>query len=261
MQADTTGQKGASDRRYTPWGVRREPRRRCEQHRARRTELVPGDGYAETIMTTLGPATYRRARYRNSASGTSLVLADQNLGLIEDYHTRPAAPLGLMMMGHCTPREAEEFFAKVGGMTPSVSTLQRLTQSMHERRESIVRETQADIRESQDIPPDAVTASVSLEGVMVALRACEDGPSGSMLARGLLRHGLLPRHRGPTAEDPLSRLYPVSGKVTLKVQTVSEVAHIRHMRPEIRIGAVADGVPDNFSFLKSLPAETEVSDF
>ncbi len=73
----------------------------------------------KTIMTTLGPVTYRRARYRSGASSTSLVPVDESLGLIDDYLTRPAAQLGLMMMGHCTPREVEEFFAKMGGMTPS----------------------------------------------------------------------------------------------------------------------------------------------
>ena len=70
----------------------------------------------KTIMTTLGPVVFRRARYRNGASSTSLVPVDESLGLIDDYLTRPAAQLGLMMMGHCTPREAEEFFAKMGGM-------------------------------------------------------------------------------------------------------------------------------------------------
>ena len=66
----------------------------------------------KTIMTSLGPVTYRRARYRNGASRTSLVPVDDSLGLVDDYLTRPAAQLGLMMMGHCTAREAEEFFAK-----------------------------------------------------------------------------------------------------------------------------------------------------
>ena len=48
---------------------------------------------------------------------------DESLGLVDDYLTRPAAELGLLMMGHCTAREAAAFFAKIGGMTPSVSTL------------------------------------------------------------------------------------------------------------------------------------------
>ena len=41
---------------------------------------------------------------------------DESLGLVDDYLTRPAAELGLLMMGHCTAREAAAFFAKIGGM-------------------------------------------------------------------------------------------------------------------------------------------------
>ena len=100
---------------------------------------------------------------------------DESLGLVDDYLTRPAAELGLPMMGHCTAREAAAFFAKTGAMTPSVSTLQRLTLSMHECWESLGPETLGSIREAEGIPQDATTASVSLDGVMVPLRPGEDG--------------------------------------------------------------------------------------
>ena len=70
----------------------------------------------KTIMSSLGPVTDRRARYRTGASGTSLVPVDESLGLVNDSLTRTAAQPGLMMMGHCTAREAEEFFEKVGSM-------------------------------------------------------------------------------------------------------------------------------------------------
>ena len=129
----------------------------------------------KTIMTSLGPVTYRRARYRSGASGASPVPVDESLGLVDDYLTRPAAALGLLMMGHCTAREAAAFFAKTGAMTPSVSTLQRLTMSMHECWESLGPETLGSIREAEGIPQDATTASVSLDGVMVQLRPGEDG--------------------------------------------------------------------------------------
>ena len=128
-----------------------------------------------TIMTSLGPLTYRRARYRSGASGSSPVPVDESLGLVDDYLTRPAAQLGLLMMGHCTAREAAAFFAKIGGMTPSVSTLQRLTRTMHERWESLGPETLDSIRDAEGVPHEAVSASVSLDGVMVPLRAGEDG--------------------------------------------------------------------------------------
>ena len=99
--------------------------------RAGRVAVTP-----KTIMTSLGPD-HRRARYRSGASGASPVPVDESLGLVDDYLTRPAAELGLLMMGHCTAREAAAFFAKTGAMTPSVSTLQRLTLSMHECWESL----------------------------------------------------------------------------------------------------------------------------
>ena len=57
---------------------------------------------AKTIMSTLGPVAYRQARYRHGAERASLVPVDESLGLVNDYLTRPAARLGLMMMGHGT---------------------------------------------------------------------------------------------------------------------------------------------------------------
>ena len=53
---------------------------------------------------------------------------------------------------------------------------------------------------------------------------------------------------------------PESGKLTLKAQLASEVAHIRRARPEIGIVAIADGAADNWTFLETLSPETAHSD-
>ena len=74
-----------------------------------------------TIMTSVGPLTYRPVRYRSGASGSSPVPVDESQGLVDDYLTRPSAQLGLLMMGHRTAGEAAAFVAKIGGMTPWVS--------------------------------------------------------------------------------------------------------------------------------------------
>ena len=148
-------------------------------------------------MSTLGPVTYRRARYRHGASRTSFVPVDESLGLVNDWPTRPTARLGLMMMGHGTAREAEAFFSELGAVAPSASTLQRLARTMHERWESLGLQALESIRDREDIPPEAVSASVSLDGVMVALRAGEDGaprPAGA---------------RPPAARSPSCRSEPV----------------------------------------------------
>ena len=54
---------------------------------------------------------------------------------------------------------------------------------------------------------------------------------------------------------------PEGGKVTLKAQLASEVAHIRQLRPDVRIVAIADAAADNWTFLETLSPETEVIDF
>ncbi len=58
-----------------------------------------------------------------------------------------------------------------------------------------------------------------------------------------------------------ARFCVIANKAALKAQLASEVAHIRRVSPKIRIGAVADGAADNWTFLESLSPETEVIDF
>ena len=71
------------------------------------------------IMTSPEPVRYMRPRYRCDSEACALVSVDNSRtggGLM----TQPAAYLAVTMMGHCTVRGAELFFARMGGMTPSV---------------------------------------------------------------------------------------------------------------------------------------------
>ena len=103
-----------------------------------------------------------------------------------------------------------------------------------------------------------MSASVSLDGVMVALRTGEDGCADACWREASC--GMVSFHDAEGKR--LKTLYlgrmPESGKVPLKAQLASEVAHIRRVRPEIRVGA---GAVDNWTFLESLSPETEVIDF
>lgn len=215
----------------------------------------------KTIMSTLGPVTYRRARYRHGASRTSFVPVDVSLGLVNDWLTRPAARLGLLMMGHCTAREAEAFFSEMGAMAPSASTLQRLARTMHERWEGLGPQALESIRNTEDIPPEAVSASVSLDGVMVALRAGEDGRGEACWREAACGTVSFHDREGERLKTLYLARMPESGKHTLKAQLASEVAHIRRAHPDIAITAVADGAPDNWTFLESLSPEAQAVDF
>ena len=132
---------------------------------------------------------------------------------------------------------------------------------MHECWESLGPETLGSIREAEGIPQDATTASVSLDGVMVPLRPGEDGRAKASWREAAC--GTVSFHDAEGKR--LKTLYlgpmPESGKLTLKAQLASEVAHIRRARPEIGIVAIADGAADNWTFLETLSPETEVIDF
>ncbi len=216
---------------------------------------------AKTVMTSVGAVEYRRPRYRRDGASSSIVPVDESLGLVNGCLTRTAAHLGVWLMGHCTAREAEAFFSKMGTMTPSASTLQRLVKTAHGSWETIGATALDAIRAAEGIPADAVTAAVSLDGIMVPLRAGEDGRAEACWREASC--GTVSFH--DSEGERLHTLYlgrmPESGKVSLKAQLRAEVAHIKAFRPDMEIVALADGALDNWTFLETLSPMEEVVDF
>ncbi len=183
------------------------------------------------------------------------------MSLVDDYLTRPAAQLGLMMMGHCTAREAEAFFGKLGAMTPSASTLQRLSLTMQERWESLGPQTLEGIREAEDIPQDAVTASVSLDGAMVALRAGEDGRCEACWREAACGTVSFHDADGERLKTVYLGRIPEGGKRTLKAQLASEGAHIKTDAVPRSGSAPSPTAPPTTGPSSGLEPETEVIDF
>ena len=132
---------------------------------------------------------------------------------------------------------------------------------MHECWESLGPETLGSIREAEGIPQDATTASVSLDGVMVPLRPGEDGRAKASWREAACGTVSFHDAEGKRLKTLYLGRMPESGKLTLKAQLASEVAHIRRARPEIGIVAIADGAADNWTFLETLSPETEVIDY
>ena len=102
------------------------------------------------------------------------------------------------------------------------------------------------------------TASVSLDGVMVPLRPGEDGRAKASWREAACGTVSFHDAEGKRLKTLYLGRMPESGKLTLKAQLASEVAHIRRARPEIGIVAIADGAADNWTFLETLSPETEV---
>ena len=102
---------------------------------------------------------------------------------------------------------------------------------------------------------------MSLDGVMVPLRAGEDGRAEASWREAACGTVSFHDARGERLKTLYLGRMPESGKLTLKAQLASEVAHIRQLRPDVRIVAIADGAADNWTFLETLSPETEVIDF
>ena len=182
------------------------------------------------------------------------------------YFTPLAAQNAAWAVAHLTPQESETMFARMGGMNPSKSTLDRLPKGLSERWEASRTKFEAAVRAEEQVPPEAVSVGVSLDGVLVPMKDGErqekraasraegrqtKGPAGYHEAScGTLT--LYDRDGQPLRTIRVARM-PEKNKATLKTQLTAELERLLALAPELRVVPVADGVKDNWSFLSRLP--------
>ena len=214
-----------------------------------------------TIITAVGSVEFERCRYRTGKPGLSLFPVDDSLGLVDGHLTRRAGLLSVEMTSHCPPREAHEIFRKMGMLEPSASTLHRVTRLMHAEWDATAPEDKQMIRSGEDIPAEATSIAVSLDGIMVPL-----AKGGGGVSEGSWREASCGTVSFQDGEgNRLKTLYygrmPESGKATLKGQLATTVAQVRDLRPDIRVAAIADGAVDNWTFLEGLDPDARALDF
>ena len=213
---------------------------------------------SKTIHTLFGPVTFSRSLYRSPGS-PSFSPVDESLGLFDTYLTGPAARSALALLCHCTPRDGAEIFERLGGMTPSSSCLKRLLTRAGKRWKAGEEEAMDGIREVETVPEEAVSCAVSLDGVMVPLRPDGDGEACWREASS----GTVSFHGadGTRLKTLSFGRMPETGKTTLKALLAAEVAHVRKVRPDLKLVAVADAAPDNWTFLGKLRPDEQAIDF
>ena len=216
----------------------------------------------KTIATLLGRVTYKRSRYRSCEAGASRVPVDDGLGLINGHLTRPMARVCVLMTSHCPARDACGILAEIGGASPSVSTLQRVTRSMNAELEKLPSERRARIRSAEDIPADARSLSVSLDGVMVPLTQGEDGRSEGAWREASCGAVSFQDAQGRRRKTVYFGRMPEAGKATLKAEIEREVARIRELaETRLPVLAVADAASDNWRFPDGLEPDDSAVDF
>ena len=224
-------------------------------------------------MTAAGPVKVLRQRYRAAgANGASECPLELRAGIVEGFFTPLAARMGLWVLPHLTPAEAEQLFHELGGMSASRSSLDRLPKALSEKWEERRAQWEEQLRGQEPPPTKAAMLAVSLDGVMAPMKdgARQDkrehsrqqgkptrGPAGFReVGCGTLSHYDGAGERLRTLRH--ARL-PEPGKRTLKRQLVAEVEHALKRQPQLRLVKVADGARDNWEFLaKELPPGEEV---
>jgi hypothetical protein len=230
---------------------------------------------ATTYTSAVGPVRVTRSLYRPPQGGHAVCPLELRAGIIEGAWTPLAAQQATWVVAHLTPKEGEELFDLLGNMTPSKSTLDRLPKALHVHWEAQRPQFEAMLRHQDEIPPEAVTMAVSLDGVMAPMKdgqrhakrtqartqgRAPSGPAGYQEV-GCATVSYYDRDGERLCTRRMARM-PEPHKATLKTQLTAEVMGALIQRPDLRVVKVADGAPDNWSYLgETLPFGVEVLDF
>jgi hypothetical protein len=230
---------------------------------------------ATTYTSAVGPVRVTRSLYRPPQGGHAVCPLELRAGIIEGSWTPLAAKQATWVVAHLTPQEGEELLSLLGNMTPSKSTLDRLPKALHGHWEAQRPQFEATLRHQEALPPEAVTMAVSLDGVMAPMkdgqrqakrihaRAVGKAPSGPAGYQevGCATVSYYDCHGERLLTRRMARM-PETNKATLKRQLTAEVMGALIQRPALRVVKVADGAPDNWSYLgETLPFGEEVLDF
>ncbi len=254
----------------------------------------------KSYLSAAGEIQIERSLYRANG-GKAICPLDMRAGIVDGYWTPLAARQGVWVTAQLPPAEGEALFKELGNMTPSKSSLDRLSRELGEKWEARREENETTLCEEINVPEEAVTMSASLDGVMVPMkRPPEEGSDvaatkegvpgkdqsdvGACKAQGT-EAGEEDTEGGKkkpfykeascatvsfydAAGERLETIrfarMPEPGKKLLKSQLAENVATALEQRPDLALVKLADGAKDNWQFLTNElhPGEgVEIVDF
>jgi hypothetical protein len=233
---------------------------------------------SQTYVTTAGPIAVERWLYRDrdNDAARSVSPMELRLGIVGEFWTDRAAKTATWVVAQMTPQKAEELFERVGGMTPSKSSLDRLPKIVSDRWEDGREEHEAALRDALVIPKGTVSVAVSLDGVLAPIdggqrpvdvrdAAARDGWTSKGPA-GYREVGCATLSFCDDKGDLLGAVRmaraPEANKRTLKASLAAELCAVLRKQPGLQVVKLADGVDDNWTFLSNaLPDGDEALDF
>ena len=243
-----------------------------------------------TYSTLFGDVSLQRSIYSQPGGGPVAVPLELRLGMVEGRYTPQVARVLTRATALMTAEEAEQFLAETGVAKVSKSTIHRAPRTIAARYETRREQIQKELRESDEVPDEAVTVQVAIDGVMVPQDGEDARPRGRPTERP---HS--PRHEtrygpvnvgGPAQNDNhqgrawheaaigtvsfwdgegrnLKTIYmarmPESGKGTLSDELEDELNVVLARRPDLDICFAADGNPHQWSLLEGMALRTPMT--
>lgn len=233
----------------------------------------------QTYMTAAGEVVVERTLYKDRADrdGRCVSPMELTLGIVGDFWTPRAASQALWVVSQMTAKKSAELFERVGNMSPSKSSIDRLPKLLSKLWEEHREEFEESLRNGIEIPDGAVSIAVSLDGVLAPV---EGGKHPRDIQLEAAREGRTSKGPGAYREmgcatvsfcdengDLLSAIRmaraPETKKATLKSMLEAEVGAILAKQPSLVVVKLADAAADNWDFLSSdaLPEGPEIIDF
>jgi hypothetical protein len=232
---------------------------------------------AQTYMTAAGPVEVERWLYKDRRDPTAHALAalDRKLGIVEGFWTQRAAEQASWVVTQMTPQAAEALFERVGNMSPSKSSLDRLPKALGERWEANRATYEQVLREAIVVPEETCSIAVSIDGVLapvdggarptdVRAQAAAEGRMSKGPA-GYREMGCATLAFCDAKGDMISAIRfgrgPEPKKLTLKETLRKDLAHVLSQHPELKLAKITDAGGDNWEYTATLPPGPEILDF
>ncbi len=245
------------------------------------TQVFRGE---KSYLSAAGEVRVERSLYRAKPGEKAICPLEMQAGIVDGYWTPLAARQGVWVTAQLPPAEGEALFRELGNMTPSKSSLDRLSRELGEGWEAHRKDFETSLCDAIRVPEEAVSVSASLDGVMVPMKR----PPGEVSSdTPLTSQGKDKAQTEAGKSDPVEgdekekensekkpfykeascatlsffdaegeRLdtvrfarMPEPGKKALKSQLSEAVAAVLDQRPELQLVKLADGAKDNWRFL------------
>jgi hypothetical protein len=239
---------------------------------------------SEAPYTTLfGEVRVSRGIYSQPGGGPVMVPMELRLGIVEGRYTPCTARVLCRAMASMPAEEAAGLLREAGVATVSESTLNRIPKAIAARYETEREQINAELREAEQVPDDAASIQVGLDGVMVP----QDGEHAKPRGRRT-ESPKEPRHEarygpvngpGPAANDGLTgrswheasvgtlAYYDAEGNhlrtvylgrmpeakmATLSQELEQELSHALGQRPDLNVTFASDGDLHQWTILEGI---------